>query len=100
MAANFAELVSQDEKVKVELFAEGFNALNKLAAEKGFKEEARKAFAGVMVKVAEAHGFKADKAKELSEDELKAVAGGGSLCIPFVGGIDQFCIDGVIGVNI
>ncbi len=53
----FLELVSQDEDLKAEFEAEIFKAVNDAS-----------------VKIAKAHGF--EDFEELSEDEMKAVAGG------------------------
>lgn len=54
---NFLELVYKDEAVKAEFEREILNAVNDIAE-----------------KIAKAHGL--DDCEELSEDELKAVAGG------------------------
>ena len=72
----FFDLVAKDKDVKIELGTETLKALTALLAEKGLKDEARKTIDAVMMKVAEAHGFKLFDMEELSEEELAAVAGG------------------------
>ncbi|MBR6901908.1 MAG: bacteriocin, partial [Synergistaceae bacterium] len=75
------ELASKDDKVKAELNEATFKALFDLLKEKGFAEDAAEAVDTAMTKVAEAHGIKSEAMEELSEDELKAVAGGkGCIC--------------------
>ena len=76
------ELASKDDKVKAELSEATFKALFDLLKEKGFAEDAAEAVDTAMTKVAEAHGIKPEAMEELSEDELKAVAGGkGCICV-------------------
>ena len=69
----FMELVSKDENVKKELEA----------ATSGISKDDKKALADEVVKFAAKHGFtltaedfEESKAEEMSEDEMKAVAGG------------------------
>ena len=79
------ELASKDDKVKAELNEATFKALFDLLKEKGFAEDAAEAVDTAMTKVAEAHGIKSEAMEELSEDELKAVAGGGGCICLFKG---------------
>ena len=54
-----------------------------------------------MEKIAEAHGFKADEMEEVSEDELKAVAGGACVCVVTGSGtlLGDTCICDVSGTG-
>ena len=72
----FFDLVSKDKDVKIELGAETIKALMALLAEKGLKDDAKKAIDAVTAKVAKAHGFDLSAMEELSADEMQAVAGG------------------------
>ena len=85
---SFMELVSSDDKVKIEVLTAGYKALAELAISKGFKDEAVKANQEAVEKVAEAHGYKADEMTEFNDDQLKAAAGGFSLCILGIGHLD------------
>lgn len=73
----FFELLAKDKDVKLELGTESIKALKALLEEKGLKDEAHKALDEAVSKVAKAHGFDFGAMEGLSEDELKAVAGGG-----------------------
>ena len=92
---SFMELVSSDDKVKIEVLAAGYKALAELAASKGFKDEAIKANQEAVVKVAEAHGYKPDDMTEINNEQLKAVAGG-KFCM-FGWGDDQEVCDWMMG---
>ena len=81
---SFMELVSSDDKVKIEVLTAGYKALAELAASKGFKDEAIKANQEAVVKVAEAHGYKPENMTEINNEQLKAVAGGG-FCVLGIG---------------
>ena len=81
---SFMELVSSDDKVKIEVLAASYKALAKLAASKGFKDEAVKANKEAVEKVAEAHGYKSEELTELNDEQLKA-ASGGSTCFIMIG---------------
>ncbi len=81
----FLEAVSKDEALKVELEQAALEALGEFLKSKGLEAEARKIAEAATEKVAEAHGFRADDMEEISDDELKAVAGGGCEC-GFAGG--------------
>ena len=72
----FMELLSSDAKVRTEVLEEAYKSLLKLAEDKGFFEDAMKVRSDAMTKIAEAHGFKAASVQELTEEELKSVAGG------------------------
>ncbi len=72
----FFDLVSKDKDVKLELGTETIKALMALLAEKGLKDDAKKAIDAVTAKVAKAHGFDLSAMEELSADDMKAVAGG------------------------
>ncbi len=72
----FFDLVSKDKDVKIEFGTEVLKALNALLAEKGLKAEAMKAIDAAAAKVAKAQGFDLNAMEEMSEDEMKAVAGG------------------------
>jgi bacteriocin-like protein len=72
----FFALLAKDKDVKLELGTESLKALKALLEEKGLKDEAHKALDEAVSKVAKAHGFDFGAMEELSEDELKAVAGG------------------------
>ena len=72
----FFALVSKDKDVKIELGTETVKALTALLAEKGLKDDAKKAIDAVTAKVAKAHGFDLSAMEELSADDMKAVAGG------------------------
>ena len=75
----FFELAANDAAVKSEVEKATLEALKELLTAKGLQAEAQKAVEGAVVKVASAHGM--DIAMdEVSEDELKAVAGG-SWCL-------------------
>ncbi|MBQ7592902.1 MAG: hypothetical protein IJU48_00960 [Synergistaceae bacterium] len=76
----FFNLVSKDVNVKLELGEASLKALMELAKGKGLADDAKKALEDVASKVAEAHGFDLNATEELSEDELKAVAGGAMGC--------------------
>lgn len=76
----FFELLAKDKDVKLELGTESLKALKALLEEKGLKDEAHKALDEAVSKVAKAHGFDFNAMEELSEDELKAVAGGYGAC--------------------
>ncbi|MBQ3394713.1 MAG: hypothetical protein IJG55_00095 [Synergistaceae bacterium] len=76
----------KEEAGKIELEQAKLKSLDKFLIAKGFGEEAAKITETAMTKVAEAHGFRSDEMIELSEDELKAVAGGVAVCLCFVGG--------------
>lgn len=91
----FFDLVSKDKDVKLELGTESLKALKALLEEKGLKDEARKALDEAAVKVAKAHGFDFNAMEKLSEDELKAVAGGGS-CTDWANKyLDDQCVTGL-----
>jgi len=92
---SFMELVSSDDKVKIEVLTAGYKALAELAASKGFKDEAIKANQEAVVKVAEAHGYKPDDMTEINDEQLKAVAGG-TFCM-FGLGDDQGVCDWLMG---
>ena len=72
----FFDLISKDKDVKIELGTETLRALTALIAEKGLKDEAQKAIKAVTSKVAKEHGIDLNDMEELSEDELRSVAGG------------------------
>ena len=72
----FFELVSSDKSVQSELEKASFEALKSLVEQKGLSGEAQKVLRDAAMKVAEAHGFNLGAMEELSEEELKAVAGG------------------------
>ena len=72
----FFDLASKDKDVKLELGTETIKALMALLAEKGLKDDAKKAIDAVTAKVAKAHGFDLNAMQELSADDMKAVAGG------------------------
>ncbi len=72
----FLELVSKDSAVKAELDSATFKALFEFLKARGLEDEAAKAVDTAMTAVAEAHGFKPEAMEEVSDDELKAVAGG------------------------
>ena len=89
----FLEQVSKDEALQVELQKAQSEALNTLLKDKGLEDAATKAGTEAMLKVASAHGFKLTaedlkpaKLEALSEDEMKAVAGGGGGCGCVFGG--------------
>ncbi|MBQ7593849.1 MAG: hypothetical protein IJU48_05800 [Synergistaceae bacterium] len=84
---SFMELVSSDDKVKIEVLTAGYKALAELAISKGFKDEAEKVNAEAIEKVAEAHGYKTDEMTELNDGQLGAVAGGFIESCPF--GVDK-----------
>ena len=89
----FFELLAKDKDVKLELGTESLKALKALLEEKGLKDEAHKALDEAAVKVAKAHGFDFNAMEELSEDELKAVAGGGS-CTNWANEyLDERCVE-------
>ncbi len=85
VSKKFLEAASKDSALKAELEQATLEALGEFLKSKGLEAEAGKIADAAMTKVAEAHGFKADEMEELSEDELKAVAGGKCAC-PVVGG--------------
>ena len=72
----FFELVAKDKAVQAELEKASLEALKAFVESKGLAGEAQKVLKDVVAKVAEAHGFKLGGMEELSEEELKAVAGG------------------------
>ena len=72
----FFELVESDKAVQEELECASFEALKAFVEQKGLSGEAQKVLKDAMTKVAEAHGFNLGAMEELSEEELKAVAGG------------------------
>ncbi len=74
----FFELVASDKAVQAEIEKASLEALKALFAEKGFKDEAQKAFTDAVAKVAEAHGFTLGGMDEISPEEMKAVVGGES----------------------
>ena len=74
----FFDLVSKDKDVKLELGTETVKALTALLAEKGLKDEAKKTIDAVTAKVAKAHDFDLNAMEAISEDDMKAVAGGES----------------------
>lgn len=80
VSKKFFEAVSKDEALKAELEQATLEALGEFLKSKGLEEETGKIAEAAMTKVAEAHGFKADEMQEVSEDELKAVAGGYCSC--------------------
>ena len=80
----FLEQVSKDAALQAELQEAQGAALNALLKDKGLEDAAEKTGTEAMLKVASAHGFKLTdedlkpaKLEAMSEDELKAVAGGG-----------------------
>ena len=88
----FLEQVSKDKALQAELQKAQGMALNALLKDKGLEDAAAKAGTEAMLKVASAHGFKLTaedlkpaKLEALSENELKAVAGGGVCSCPFAG---------------
>ena len=89
----FLEQVSKDKALQAELQKAQGEALGALLKDKGLEDAAAKAGTEAMLKVASAHGFKLTaedlkpaKLEALSENELKAVAGGGTCVCPAVGG--------------
>lgn len=72
----FFDLLSNDEDIKIELGTKSLRALMNLLAENGLKDKAQEVLEGVTAKVAQAHGFDLNAMEELSEEELKSVAGG------------------------
>ncbi len=85
VSKKFLEAVSNDSALKAELEHATLAALGEFLKSKGLDEEAGKIAEAAMTKVAEAHGFMADEMEALSDDKLKAVAGGVCAC-PFAGG--------------
>ena len=88
----FLEQVSKDAALQAELQKANVTALCTLLKEKGLEDAAAKAGTEATLKVASAHGFKLTaedlkpaKMEALSEDEMKAVAGGGLCTCPLVG---------------
>ena len=82
----FFEQVSKDAALQAELQKANITALGALLKDKGLEDAAAKAGTEAMLKVASAHGFKLTaedlkpaKLETLSEDEMKAVAGGFSM---------------------
>ena len=83
----FLEQVSKDKALQEELQEAQGEALGALLKDKGLEDAAAKAGTEAMLKVASAHGFKLTaedletaKLEALSENELKAVAGGTAYC--------------------
>ena len=75
-AKKFFELAASDKSVQSALEKASLEALKSLVESKGLSGEAQKVLKDAMTKVAEAHGFNLGAMEELSEEELKAVAGG------------------------
>ena len=89
----FLEQVSKDKALQAELQKANVTALCTLLKEKGLEDAAAKAGTEATLKVASAHGFKLTaedlkpaKLEALSEDEMKAVAGGGVCACAMAGG--------------
>ena len=76
VSKKFLDLVSKDSAVKKELDSATYKALFEFLKARGLEDEAAKAVDTATAAVAEAHGFKPEAMEEVSEDELKAVAGG------------------------
>lgn len=76
----FFELIAKDKDVRLELGIETLGALTAFLKEKGLEEEGKKVCEAVAAKVAKAHGFDLSATEELSEEEMKAVAGGKTHC--------------------
>ena len=78
LSKKFLDAVSKDPALKAEVDNAVLGTLNEFLKARGLTDEAGKATASAMEKIAEAHGFKAEAMEEVDEDEMKAVAGGGT----------------------
>ena len=106
----FLEQVSKDKALQAELQKAQGEALSALLKDKGLEDAAAKAGTEAMLKVASAHGVKLTaedlkpaKLEPLSEDEMKAVAGGASCTCPLAGmgggdDLDCACLVGGMGM--
>ena len=105
----FLEQVSKDKALQAELQKAQGMALNALLKDKGLEDAAAKAGTEAMLKVASAHGVKLTaedlkpaKLEALSEDEMKAVAGGRNCVCAVLGvgsgdDVECGCVAGGVG---